>query len=283
MRYWLNDGSPLEDGRFCFVIDPEDGTRPLKHYGASKEEALEKAAVTAEHAERLITRMRTTPSTPTAAAPAAPAAPAPKQPMSADERMRLTADLGNPAKSAEAAVRLVEDATGMDFKEEARKRAIINFSNLCQSWENSQPDFPKHPINRELVAAKATILAGGSIANVTRQNLETAFRQLLNAGTIILTEEEPSPGESLPTPTPAVRPEETPAPRTVRPRGATSYSRTSLSGTAPVASPRPKYTRAQIDGMTAKEYRHKLETEPGFAQNVAQLKNQSRSNVAATA
>jgi hypothetical protein len=34
--------------------------------------------------------------------------------------------------------------------------------------------------------------------------------------------------------------------------------------------------------MTAKEYRHKLETEPGFAQIVAQLKNQSRS-VAATA
>lgn len=279
MRYWLNEGKPLNDGRFCYVIDSEDGTQPVRTYGRTQQEVIDKLASQVEHSQKFVASIKKPVAfdVATETPEARPVSlPAPKQPMTPDERMRLTTDLGNPARAAEAAVRLVEDATGLDLREEGQKAKIRNFSNLCQSWENARPDFPRHPINRELVANKAVVLAGGNLINVTAQHLDLAFRQLHNSGTLVFGEDEQTPAASLPTPTPAVRPGESQAPRTVRPRGATSYSRTSLQATAPVATQRAKYTRAQIDAMTSKEYRLKLETEPGFGELVAQYKAQPR-------
>lgn len=278
MNGWANDGKPLTDGRFCYIIDPEDGTHAIRVYGRTQDEVFTKMASQVEHGQRFVARAKNT-AKPLAfevdAVRPAPSLPQQRKLMTADERMQATADLENPARSGEAISRLMEDATGFNFREEAQKRAVREFANLCQSWEQQRPEFPTHPINRELVANKAVILAGGKITSVTAQHLDSAFQSLQASGMLVSAEEE-FPGDEIPLPTPTVRPDETPAPRTVRPRGATSYSRTSLRAAQPVASPRQKYTRAQIDEMSSAEVRRKMVSEPGFAELVALYKTQSR-------
>jgi hypothetical protein len=285
-RYWLNDGNPLPDGRFCLVIDTEDGFHPLRTYGVTKEEVLEKVAITAEHGQKLIDKYRNNPtSAPTqatiGAAPTA-APPVPAKPVrTADDRMKDTVDLQNPATAPNAIKNLLQDALpGLNLDEEAKRRQIAAFADMAQAWEQSHPDFPSNPINKELLTTKATLRAGG-LGKVTPAILESVFQELLRSGMLVPAEESfEAPSEEVPPSDPSVRPDGSPAPRTVRLRAATSYSRTALRAQPPVATQRPKYTRAQIDAMSAKELRKKYETEPGFADIVASYRQPRRAATA---
>jgi len=260
-RTWLNDGKPDTSGRLCLEIDPEDGTQPLRIWGRSKEEILDKASRTVEHGQREITRLRSTPPAPSGKpnGHGTPQTPPPEQKpqLTPDERMQLTADLNNPAKAANAITRLVEDETGIDFTGIKNQETVKRVAAIQAAWSLNRPDFPNNPINYKLLNDTAALRVG--YENITAAVMDQVFQELSSAGMLLPAIDDDAPIAQ------SVQPAETPATRTVRPRGAASYSRARLASPAPAAaSPTPKYTREQIEGMSSAEYRRKLETDPEF-------------------
>lgn len=269
-RTWLNDGNPDESGRLCLEIDPEDGTRPLRIWGRTKDEILDKATRTVEHGQRAIAQLKAkVPANPsssatdpraTAAAQVAVSWPA----LSDSEKMQLTVDLNDPAKAPAAIARLMQEETGIDFSGIKHQETVRRIAGIETAWQLNRPDFPKHPVNFKLINDTAALRVG--YENITADVLDQVFTELSTAGMLVSAEDD----DALSTPT--VHPAETPALRTVRPRGAASYRRATVASPSPApASQQPKYTRAQIESMSSAEYRRKLETEPGFADAVAAL------------
>jgi hypothetical protein len=258
-RRWLNDGNPLADGRLCLVIDPEDGTQPIRIWGKSKEEILDKATKTVEHGARTITNLRsqitTTPSG--APPPAAAATPPRNTQLSVTEQMQLTADLANPAKAPAAVTKLVEHHTGLNLDDMAKNKTIERIATIQGTWSHNHPEFPKHPINYKLMNDAAALRVG--YENITAEVLDTVFNELSSSGMLVDAEEEYQPSP------PTVPPEENPDRRTVRPRGAASHRRTITSPAPTTAIPEPKYTREQLAAMPSAEFRRKLESDPVFA------------------
>ena len=260
MRYWENIEVPGRGTKFCLVMDPEDGTHPIRTYGWTKDEVLEKVAKTAEAAQQLINRQRSQTAqvpVPTQATVTAPAA-APKR-LTADERMQATLDLSNPAKSPESIRALLRDSgvyvDKMKLEADAKRAA-----GVAQEWERNHPDFPSDERNQRLLMNTALLRAGGDLARITAETLDTAYRELVSFGMLF----EPENNSSTQTVTPQNAPDGNSATRIVRPRGATSYRSTTLRATAPGAKREPKYTRAEIDAMPSAVFREKMEREAGF-------------------
>jgi hypothetical protein len=269
---WLNDGRPGADGRLCLIVDPEDGTRPSRFWGKTQDEVLAKVAKSFEHGQRYITAMK-------AAAP--PPSDSSKPPtngttnpqesrphrLTADEQLAATADLSHPSKAPAAVVRLLEHETGLDFDAMRQKETIERIAKVQMAWEDKHPEFPRHPTNYTLLTNTAALRVG--YENITELVMDAVYNELLAAGTLVPaadTDEEPPP------PNPPVPPDEHPATSTtVRPRRAGSYSSRDLRATAPPpASKTPAYTRAQVAAMSSAELQRKMETEPGFADLVAE-------------
>lgn len=274
-RYWANNGQPGTDGRLCFIVDPEDGTQPIRTYGRTQEEVLDKMAKGFETGQQLISRQRAAAASATSPAPRSvtPAPPARSLKLTPDEQMTATADLGNPAKAPAAIVKLVEHATGINLTAAAAREQENRIAGIAQQWERSHPEFPASLTNRKLLLNTAVLNAGG-IQNVNSDTIENTYQTLLAQDAFApvyeeVVEEVPSP-TSTPNPQ-AVPPEGTPNARTtVRPRGATTVRSSQLRATAPLPTSRtPKYTRAQIDSMSADELAEKYRSEDGFAELVA--------------
>ena len=257
--YWDNGGQPLPDGRLRFVTDLEDGTDPQFTYGRTQEEIFEKLALTNAHAQLAIAR-RTAP----AAGPrpvAAAAAPATRPMLSADERMQLTVDLQNPAKSAEAIAKLHQDATGID----PQRQALERLADLAFEWEGEHAEFYSHAGNQHLLLRRANAKAGGKIGQITKEILTAAFHELQAEGLIF-----ENPGSNQPS-TLEVQPGENPEARTERPRGtrfATSTRSTGFRATPANAQTRTlKYTEEQIRTMPESKSRQLIEAnDPDYAQ-----------------
>jgi hypothetical protein len=262
-RTWMNDGKPTDDGRLCLIIDPENGTQPIRVWGRSKEEILEKAAKTVEHGARTISELRAQITPPSISkTPASAPPPVSKRTLSVEEQMRLTADLSNPAKAPAAVRKLLEFETGLDLKEMQHAKTMERIANIQANWSYSHPEFPKHPVNYKLINDAATLRVG--YENITAEVMDQVYHELSASGLLVAAEESQPP-------TPTVPPDETPATRTVRPRGATSMRRTFASPAPAAASRQPKYTKAQIDAMSSAELRRRMETEPGFAEALTAL------------
>jgi hypothetical protein len=256
MRRWENIEVPGRGTKYCLVMDPEDGTHPIRTYGWTVEEVLDKVAKTAETAQQVINRQRSVQAQPsstprTAAQPARPAL----QPLTADQQMQATADLSNPAKAPEAIKTLLRgagvDVDGIKLREDARQAGAV-----AQEWERQHPDFPSDERNQRMLMDKALLLAGGKLSQITAAVLDQAFQELLGYGMFF------EPANHEPTPQPNA-PDGNPAP-VVRPRGATSVRSNALRATTPVARQQPKYTRAEIDAMNSKQLADKIKYEPGF-------------------
>ena len=267
MRYWDDKdaaGKTLTDGRICLVIDPEDGTQPIRTYGRDKDEVLEKVARTAEAAQAMINRQRSAQVTPTLVNPARPgtgpaaasvaATPTRRAPVTPDEQMQATADLSNPAKAPAAAKTLLR-AAGLDVDELAKTQAVQRVSQIAQQWERAHPDFPSNERNRVLLMNTAALRVG--FTNITAETFDAVYQELIAANMLFGDDNEPA----LPAQTP---PDGSPESRVVRPRSATSYRSTALRATIPTAKPQPKYTRAQIHAMSGAEFESKIKNEPGF-------------------
>jgi hypothetical protein len=266
MRYWDNKEVPGRGIKFCLVIDPEDGTHPIRTYGWSQEEVLEKVAKTAETAQQHINRLRSQPAAVSAVAPNAertPATSAPRapRPLTADEQLQATADLSNPAKAPQAIKTLLRGA-GVDLDQAQIQQDARTAAAVAQEWEGQHPEFPSDERNQRLLMDKAVMLMGGKqhLGKLTAEILDAAYSELLRFN--MLFDVEPSQPTTT---TPPNAPDGNPTTRNVRPRGATSYRSTALRGSAPVAQPnKPRYTRSEIDQMNTAQLRDKIEHEPGF-------------------
>ena len=237
------------DGRLCLVIDPEDGTHPQRVYGKDKDEILEKVANTVEHGSRTIAALKAQPPRSTASSPAPPNAP--RKTMTPDERMRATADLSNPAKAPEAVEALLDERTNGEFSQfllqRKRQAAIDHFAGVASTWASKHPEFPRSPANEKMLANSAALRVG--LENVTEEILQTVYLELLDGGYLQ---------------SPAGQPDETPAPRPARANEATSYRRTNLRAGTPAPSNQLKYSRADIDKLSADEMLRKYNSDPAF-------------------
>jgi len=257
-RFWDNKEVPGRGTKFCLVIDPEDGTHPIRTYGWSESEVLDKVAKTAETAQQTISRLRSAPAPTSIRPPNSPApAPAPTRPkVTADEQMQATQDLTNPAKAPQA-IKTLLLAAGVDVNRMITEEETRRVSAVAQEWERQHPDFPNDPRNQRLLIRTAALKYG--FANITADALTATYQQLLNENMLFPVSDDPyNP------PIPPNAPEGNPASRVERPRGATSYRSTALRGSAPVATTKPKYTRAEIDSWNSAKLREKIDHEPGF-------------------
>lgn len=250
-RRWDNQEVAGRGTKFCLVIDPEDGTNPIRTYGWSKDEVLEKVAKTAETAQQVINRQR-------AGAPAAQVRPAT---ISSEEQMQATADLSNPAKAPDAIKTLLRGA-GFDVDQERLKNDANRVAVIAEEWERNNPDFPKDDRNKRLLMDKACLMVG--FINITAEALDRAYQELQARN--MLFEDAPSTEEEgqEETPIPTNAPSGNSATRIDRTRTATSYRRAELRTTTPSGNREPKYTRADVDAMNSKQLRDKIENDPAF-------------------
>lgn len=256
---WENTEVSGKGTKFCLVIDPEDGTHPIRTYGWTKDEVLEKVARTAEAGQQLINRQRAethrTLSNGTArpAPPAAPPSP-PVRPLTADEQLQATTDLQNPAK-APGAVKTLLRGAGVDLDQMAHQEDIRRVGKIAQEWERTHGDaLWSDERNQRLLLDKAALMVG--FKNITAATLDAASAELLARNMVWPVDD--TPPNSADAPDGSLEHRE-------RTRTATSYRSNSLRApVAPATTDKPRYTRAQIDAMTSAQLRDKIEHEPGF-------------------
>lgn len=254
MRYWENDGKPIDaSGRLCFVIDPEDGTGAIRTYGRTRDEVMEKLAKTAETGQAMINRQRMQPVVATPAAATPQPAAVKRAEVTADEQMQATADLQNPAK-APAAIKTLMRAGGFDVDAQVRDEKLRRIKATGAAFETAHPETVWSARNSRILWDRAVILGGGHPLDVTRESMDMAYAELVRDG-MLFDEEPPATIEER---NPTAQPDGSQPTRVVRPRGATSYSRTALRATAPAARREPIYTRAQVDAMNRSEFEAKV-------------------------
>lgn len=255
-RHW----EKINDGRECLVIDQEDGTSPMRVYGRTREEILEKLANSVETGQRMIDKMRTTKPAERAATPAPAAAPAKRQAPSPDEVMVAAADITNPARAGQAAKTLLR-SIGIDPDKMAARDLAERNATVCRAWNGAHPEFPKDDRSRRLLIDRAILNSG---TELSEQSLETAYTELLNEGWKFELEQPAASTETQPT-TQETQPGGSPSPSVTRPRMATSYSRNSLNARTPAAQPKDPYTREQIVAMNTREFQEKILSVPEVA------------------
>lgn len=257
--YWTDkrpNGKPIDEGTVCWVTEME-GINPIYTYGKTAEEVIEKLATTQAHAQAALARR--------AAAPTAtPTAPATRKKLTANEIMQATTDLQDPAKSASAVTRLIQDATGIDL----RQMAVDEFAKRAMEWQAEHPEFYAHPGNKRLLTDQAKYFTGGDLTLVTKDILTSAFNVLRERGELYDEPAAPLPNPNLPPNSPAF-PGESPVQRTTeRPRGQFSTGTRSNGFNAPqVSLPKtPKYTAEDIRTMPESKSRRLVETnDPDYA------------------
>ena len=272
-RKWMNEGRPTADGRFCLIIDSEDGTQPLRIWGITKDEILDKAAKTLEHGQRTITQLRTRAIPPAHNPATAPQQVQPATTLTAGEQLQLTTDLNNPAKAPAAVTKLVQHHTGLNLEEMARQETIRRIAGIQKEWQEAHPEFPDHPANCKMMTDTAALRVG--YENITAAVMESVYNELSAAGMLVPADEEPI---TDPQPPPTVQPPETADTRTVRTRGAASHRRRDTLPALPASATTFKYTREQIAAMSSAEYRRNLETDPAFAAAVAAYSQPATAN-----
>ena len=257
-RRWENKEVEGRGTKFCLVIDPEDGTHPIRTYGWSKDEVLEKVSRTAETAQQVINRQRNnSPANGNGSAPKPHVSSVPAAPkVTPDEQMQATADLSNPAK-APGAVKTLLRAAGVDVDRERIRQDAERVAAIAQEWEGQHPEFAaSDERNKRLLLNTASAKVGFS--NINAAALDAAYEELRRFD-MFFTEAaipEPSPLPNAPNGNSAT---------VDRPRTATSYRTTSLRSGTPAVTTKPKYTVAEVDQLNSKQLREKIEREPGFA------------------
>lgn len=242
--YWSDvrpNGKPLEAGTVCWVTEME-GINPIFTYGKDEQDVIRKLSLNNAHAQAALAR-RTPQQKPVvfAAEPVETVRPQ----MSADEVMQATQDLQFPARAANAVVKLVEDATGINFQEMAAR----NLDKLAVEWENEHPEFYPHPGNRTLVGDLCGKKVNRQISLITKDMITQSFLELQERGLLFA---RPDELEEILEPTPQPLPEEIPVQRpTGQPstRFATSIRSTRLRGAQMVQPRTPKYTADEINKM----------------------------------
>lgn len=253
--YWLNDGKPGTDGRYCRVTDLEDGSLPIKVYGRTQEEVYSKIERTMMTAQAMVSQGKngsgatSQPANgPQRVQPAAPR----KLTLTAEEQMQATADLANPAKAPAAAKRLLESATGLDLD----ALTLQQFGERAKAWQATHPELVDSRFNVKLIFDNAKMRAG-SVAKIDAQILEAVYQELKAGGYLVTEEELPGNNQSATLPVPPNGNSESRTEQTGR-TFATTH-RASRLGAPQTQNWKPKYTKEQIDRMPASEEKRLLQ------------------------
>lgn len=249
--YWTDrkpDGTPITDGRLCRVVDPEDGSIPIRVYGRTEEEVYSKIERTMMTAQSTLTTVRqaavnnTPPVHPVERAANDPAI------LSADEIMSQTLAQQNPATAAEAAAKL----SAHHYAVERQKRE--SFKAVCAHWAEQHPDFYQNPTNQTLLMQKALITAGNDMTRVTAEMLNLCYRELQALGALVTEADtqQASNGHQPSAAPPDGNLESVPA----RPQSgvvSTTGHRSNRLGGPQAPRWQPKFTQAELNRMTTAE------------------------------
>lgn len=263
MKSW----EELGNNRWKLTIlpdDPEDKTPPSVYRG-TKDEIAELLATSQENANRRISELR-------GPKPNGAAHPAP---LSAADRMQIVADLDNPATVESAITRVVESQTGVTMEEQRKAREVDMQVNAATQFAQSTPEWFDSEFNKWTIV-RYMKTQGLDLGNVA--HYKTAFEDLAAAK---LLQAKPPEGETT---EPELESDETsgqrnapvPVPVAQAPRRSTGVMGKDISGLPPRPSTRLKYTREQINDMSASDYKNTMLTDPEFSRCVEWYAQQDR-------
>ena len=247
--YWSDkrpNGSAIDPGTFCRVIDLEDGTHPIYTYGRTQEEVFDKIERQSANAQlALVRRGANQPtSTPVAAPPVADT----RFRLSPDQVMQYAEDMKNPAKVGRAIVMLTAHESGVD----PDKVKMERFIRLTEEWEREHPEFFAIYGNRQVLGQYIGKQVNGEVERITKEMMTVAYHELTAKGLLYEPEEQEPTATPQPS-TPSQFPVESQVQHTERPRRMFSTGARSTSFRAPqnVSAQRPtlKYTEMQIRTM----------------------------------
>jgi hypothetical protein len=273
--------------KFIATVPGEDGHGTQVYEGDTEREVIEKLISAQANSTKKINDLsrQRKPATPTPAAPA----PQPRD-LTPDEKFRLTTDLQDPTKAAEAIQKVIETKTGTSLSkisetvnDEEIERRIEEGQAETRRWLENSPvagryfrdvnDPTSTPEQRQQAAINSEILLNRMQLQrlaITEENLDTTFMALLEGGFFReLPASAPATEPGAPPVDSSAQPGRGDSPRqAVRPRGSTGLRNSHSSGyTTPT---RETFTRADIERMPRAEYNQRIK-DPSFQAMVNRL------------
>lgn len=260
MKKWDDLGNG--QWRLTITDDKDANARPVVVKG-TKDEIIEKLADSKLEGNRYISQLRSQSPAPP------PAAPAPSngtKPLTAAERMQVAADITNPGAVDTAVTRVIESVIGpvkelqrdrAAEREERAERAAVAAVNAFMA---QTPEYYRTPHNNQLLVEymKTYRLDNSKVESYTH-----AFERLSAVPGLLqvapledeTTTEVTRNGPEPTAPTPRAAPTST--------RFSTSVRSSDISGRAPEPNrtPRLKYTREQLQNLSASEYKRLMQTD----------------------
>lgn len=250
-KIWLNDKQPDENGNYTLVIENGNGHRVSTFIGTI-EQITDQLAEAQVNANRQLSRI---------AKPdngRVPFQVAPRELTPAD-RLRLSSEITDPNKVAEAVTEIVTAAQGAPpatvtkkFQEFDQNAADEYYRQEAVAFTSDYPEYYPVPENQQ---ALFDALRAHNY-DLTRNNLAIVFAELFHAGKLVLwPTDDMMPPEEPPTPPAPVAPPPTPRPRSF----STGLRNTDANASKPAPAPRkPVITRAELERMSRAEYNEKL-------------------------
>lgn len=266
MKQWQD----LGNDRWKLTIlpdDPDDTQTPPSVYRGTKEEIADMLADSQTNANRRITELKRSP---VAGSPT---------PLTAEQRLQTVAELSNPATVDKAITRVVESNRAIEDQrsrqeqedhareEQQQVEAAVRFADSTPEWFDSLHN--KETLVRFMVAQ------GYDLKNTSHYT--AAFERLSGAKLLqikpagaepeseLLEEDERERNAPVPVPVPK-------APT----RLSTGVTQRDISGLPPRPSTRLKFTREQINDLSAYDYKRLLLDDPEFSRCVEFYAQQDR-------
>jgi hypothetical protein len=248
-KIWLNDKQPDENGDYVLVIENGMGHRVSTFKGKSIDDVAEQLADAQVNANRQLSRS-TKPDNGRVPFQATP------RELTPADRLRLSTEITDPNKVAEAVTEIVTAAQGAPpatvvkkFQELDQTAADEYYRQEAEAFTGDYPEYYPVPENQQALFAALS----ARNYDLTRNNLAIVFAELSNAGKLVPWPNDEAPPVEPPTPPPAPTP-------TPRPRNFSSGLRnTDANASRPAPTPRkPAITRAELERMSRAEYNEKL-------------------------
>lgn len=254
----MRDWKDLGGGQFKLTITVDgDPTAPPSVFRGTREEILDKLADSQESANRRLHDLRRNGGN-GAPQPAAPASSAPR-PLSPAERLETVSDLQNPATVDKAVTRILESVVGPVAelqKDRAANREANTVRTAVQAAESFFERTPEWYPSEHNKKALTNYMKGQGLDPTDTQNYTKAFDELSAAE---LLQARPAEDDT-PTQPDADEGRNAPA-ANAQHRAPTRYSTSvrssDISGRPPVPGGKPhlKYTREQLENLSASDYK----------------------------
>ena len=261
---WRNNGEKTENGEYVADITREDGSVWQTFRANTRKEMAEKVLAAQEEGSRTIEQMKQQ------RVPIARPVAQAEKPLSADEKFMAASEITDPERMDSVIERVVSSKFGIPIAEVARKLKAADEKEAGEAARQetlrfvaATPDW--YPTDNNKVKLFNTIQERNWAMIAT--NFGIVWDEMKASGVAELApigaEEREDPNND----------ELEPAPRS-RPRMATTISTGIRNVDTTPRQPmpkRPKYTKNDIDNMSASVYREKMQNEQGFAALVNSL------------